>query len=55
LFLAGCLTFAKGAVTGWIPAVIAVGVFATLLRTKISPAFLILAGALAGLLAFGLA
>jgi chromate transporter len=53
LFLAGCLTFAKGAVDGWISAVIAVGVFATLLRTKISPAFLILGGALAGLLAFG--
>ena len=53
LFLAGCLTFAKGAVTGWITAAIAVGVFAALLRTRISPALLILAGALAGLLAFG--
>jgi chromate transporter len=52
LFLAGCLTFAKGAVNGWIAAAIAAGVFATLLRTKISPALLILAGALTGLLAF---
>jgi chromate transporter len=52
LFLAGCLTFAKGAVNGWIAAAIAAVVFATLLRTKISPALLILAGALAGLLAF---
>jgi len=40
------------AVNGWIAAAIAAGVFATLLRTKISPALLILAGALAGLLAF---
>ena len=53
LFLAGCLTFAKGAITGWATAAIAAVVFTTLLRTKISPALLILAGALAGLVAFG--
>jgi len=53
LFLAGCLTFTRGAVTGWSTAVIAIGVFATLLCTKVSPALLILGGALAGLLAFG--
>ena len=55
LFLAGTLTFAKGAITGWGTAVIAAIAFATLLRTAINPALLILFGALAGLLAFGLA
>jgi chromate transporter len=54
LFLAGTLTFAKGAVTGWVTATIAVVAFAALLRTTINPALVILLGALAGLLAFGL-
>ena len=53
LLLAGCLTFAKGAVTGWVTALIAATVFAILLRSRINPAFLILAGALVGALAFG--
>ena len=53
LLLAGCLTFAKGAVTGWVTALIAATVFAILLRSRINPAFLILAGALVGAFAFG--
>jgi len=53
LLLAGCLTFAKGAVTGWVTALIAATVFAILLRSKIIPAFLILAAALVGAFAFG--
>jgi len=51
LLLAGCLTMAKGAVTGWITAAIAVAVFAILLRSRINPALLILGGAVVGLLA----
>ena len=51
LLLAGCLTMAKGAVTGWITAAIALAVFATLLRSRINPALLILGGAMVGLLA----
>jgi chromate transporter len=53
LLLAGCLTFAKGAVTGLVTSVIAVIVFTVLLRTRINPAILVLGGALAGVLAFG--
>jgi chromate transporter len=52
LLLAGCLTFAKGAITGWITLSIAAGVVAALLRSTINPAFLVLAGAVAGLTAF---
>ena len=55
LFLAGCLTFAKGAIDGWVTGLIAAIVFGTLLKTEINPALLILGGALAGLAAFGLA
>jgi chromate transporter len=51
LLLAGCLTMAKGALTGWITATIAVVVLAILLRSRINPALLIGAGALVGLLA----
>jgi chromate transporter len=53
LLLAGCLTFAKGAITGWVTALIAATVFVTLLSTRIHPALVVLAGALTGLLAFG--
>jgi chromate transporter len=49
LLLAGCLTMAKGAVTGWITVGIAVAVLVILLRRGINPAFLILGGALVGL------
>jgi chromate transporter len=51
LLLAGCLTMAKGAITGWITAATAIAVFAILLRSRINPAFLILGGAVVGLLA----
>jgi chromate transporter len=53
LLLAGCITFAQGAVNGWITAIIAAVVFVTVLASTINPAFLVLGGALAGLLAFG--
>ena len=51
LLLAGSLTMAKGAVTGWITAAIAVTVLAIVLRSRINPALLIGAGAVVGLLA----
>jgi chromate transporter len=51
LLLAGCLTMAKGALTGWITATIAIVVLAILLRSRINPALLIGAGAVVGLLA----
>jgi chromate transporter len=51
LLLAGCLTFARSAVHDWITLLIAMIVFAVVLRGRISPAFLALAGALVGMLA----
>lgn len=51
LLLAGCLTMAKGALTGWITTGIAVVVFAILMNSRINPALLILGGAVVGLLA----
>ena len=53
LLLAGCLTMAKVAVTGVVTVIIAVAVFAILLRSRINPALLILGGAVIGLVAFG--
>ena len=53
LIIAGCLTLARVAVTGWIGAAVAVGVFVTMLQSRINPALLVLAGALIGLVAFG--
>ena len=50
LLLAGCLTFARAAVSGWITFAISAAVFAIVLRGRINPAFLVLAGALAGLI-----
>jgi len=52
LLLAGCLTFAKGAVDDWVTSAIAVVVFIVVLRTRINPALLVLAGAVAGIVAF---
>jgi chromate transporter len=52
LLLAGCFTMAKAAVFGWITAVIALATLLILLRIRVNPAFLILAGALVGVLAF---
>ena len=53
LLLAGCLTMAKVAVTGLVTVIVAVAVFAILLRSRINPALLILGGAVIGLFAFG--
>lgn len=50
LAVAGLITFGKGAVTGWIEALVAVAVFFTMVRTKANPALLILGGAVVGLL-----
>jgi chromate transporter len=51
LLLAGCLTMAKGAVTGWITVAVALVVLVILLRRAVNPALLILGGALVGLVA----
>jgi len=53
LLLAGCLSLARGAVTGWETAVIAAVVLLILLASKINPAWLVLAGAVVGGAAFG--
>jgi chromate transporter len=50
LLLAGCLTMAKGAVSGWATAGIAFVTFAIVLLSRINPALLILGGAGVGLL-----
>jgi chromate transporter len=52
LLLAGCFTFARGAVTGFDTAAIAVGTLLILLRYKINPALLVLAAAIIGAVAF---
>jgi len=51
LLLAGCVTFAKGALTGWVTSLVAGIVFVTLLRSTVNPALLVLASALVGALA----
>jgi chromate transporter len=53
LLLAGCLSLAKGAITGWIAVLIAAGVFLILLGSRVNPALLVLGGAVIGLFAFG--
>jgi chromate transporter len=52
LLLAGCFTFARGAVTGVDTAAIAVGTLLVLLKYKINPALLVLAAAIIGVLSF---
>ena len=52
LLLAGCLTMAKGAVTGWASGGIALAVLLILLRGATNPAILVLAGAIIGGLVF---
>jgi chromate transporter len=52
LLLAGCFTMAKGAITGAETAAISVGVLLILMRYKINPALLVLAGAVVGVLSF---
>jgi chromate transporter len=53
LLLAGSISLAKGALTGWIAVAISAVVFALLVSTRINPALLVLCGAVAGLVAFG--
>ncbi len=52
LLLAGSLSMAKGAVTGWSTGGIALAVLLTMLWRKINPALLVVGGAVAGLIAF---
>jgi len=52
LVLSGAISLAGGALTGWLTALVAVAVFAAMLRTRINPALLILCGALIGLFTF---
>lgn len=51
LLVAGCLTMAKGALTGWTTGIIAASVLMILLASKMNPALLILGGAVFGILA----
>jgi chromate transporter len=53
LLVAGAISLAKGALTGWTGVIIAVVVFALLLGTRINPALLVLCGAVTGLFVFG--
>jgi len=52
LLLAGCFTFARGAVTGFDTAAIAVGTLLVLLKYKINPALLVLGAAILGAFSF---
>ena len=52
LLLAGTLTMARTAVTGWTTGGIALAVLLTMLWRKINPALLVLSGAIVGLVAF---
>jgi chromate transporter len=52
LLLAGSLTVAKGAVTDWITAAVALGALVILLLRSVSPAILVLGGAIVGALVF---
>jgi len=52
LLLAGCFTMARGAIFGVETAAIAVGVLLILLRYKINPALLVVAGAVIGVMSF---
>jgi len=50
LLLAGCFSMAKGAITGTETAAMAVAVLLVLLRYKINPALVVMAGAVLGML-----
>ena len=52
LLLAGSLTMAKGAVTDWITTAIALGALVILLVRSVSPAVVVLGGAIVGALVF---
>jgi chromate transporter len=51
LLAAGCIALGEGILTGWIAVVIAAVVFLILLKSRVNPALLMLAGALVGLVA----
>jgi chromate transporter len=53
LLLAGCITFGRGAVHDRMTALISVVAFAVILRSRINPAFVVLIGALVGVLVYG--
>lgn len=53
LLLAGSISLARSALTGWTGIGVAAAVFALLMSTRINPAFLVLCGAGVGLLVFG--
>jgi chromate transporter len=52
LLLAGTLSMAKGAVTGWSTGGIALAVLLTMIWRKVNPALLVLGGAVVGTIAF---
>ncbi len=52
LVVGGCISLARGALTGWLAIAIAVVVFTVILRTRINPTLLVLGGAVVGLIAF---
>lgn len=52
LILAGSISLAEGAVTGWLAVAIAAAVFVVLLLSRVNPALLVLCGALVSLFAF---
>ncbi len=52
LLFAGCLTFASGALSGWITVGIMLVAFAAVFRAVLNPALLIPLGAVAGMVAF---
>jgi chromate transporter len=52
LLLAGTISLARGALTGWTGVAVAAVVFALLLATRINPAVLVVCGAAVGLFAF---
>lgn len=52
LLLAGSISLAKGALTGWTGVGVAAAVFALLMSTRINPAVLVVCGAVVGLFVF---
>jgi chromate transporter len=51
LAVAGTITLARGAITGWITVALAMAAFAATLRTRLNPAIIILCGAVVGVFA----
>lgn len=51
LAVAGLITFGKGAVTGWLTAIVALATFLAVVNTKINPVFFILGGGVVGIIA----